>query len=88
MQAIGLIETRGLTPALEALDAMCKAANVRLVDFKRVGSGLVTVIVEGDVASVAAAVEAGVAAYYKTGGELIASNVIPRPHSDLARMLF
>jgi microcompartment protein CcmL/EutN len=87
MQAIGLIETRGLTPALEALDAMCKAANVRLVDFKRVGSGLVTVIVEGDVASVAAAVDAGVAAYQKTGGELVASNVIPRPHSDLAKML-
>ncbi|MBW4082791.1 BMC domain-containing protein [Paenibacillus sp. S150] len=87
MQAIGLIETRGLTPALEALDAMCKAANVRLVDFKRVGSGLVAVIVEGDVAAVQAAVEAGVAAYGRTGGELISSNVIPRPHADLAKML-
>ncbi|ULO08307.1 BMC domain-containing protein [Paenibacillus sp. 19GGS1-52] len=88
MQAIGLIETRGLTPALEALDAMCKAANVKLVDFKRIGSGLVTVIVEGDVASVTAAVEAGVAAYARTGGELISSNVIPRPHPDLATMLY
>lgn len=67
MQAIGLIETRGLTPALEALDAMCKAANVKLVDFKRVGSGLITVIVEGDVAAVQAAVEAGIAAYPRTG---------------------
>lgn len=87
MQAIGLIETRGLTPALEALDAMCKAANVKLVDFKRVGSGLITVIVEGDVAAVQAAVEAGLAAYPRTGGQLISSNVIPRPHPDLTRML-
>ncbi|KHL92547.1 hypothetical protein QW71_28365 [Paenibacillus sp. IHB B 3415] len=87
MQAIGLIETRGLTPALEALDAMCKAANVKLVDFKRVGSGLITVIVEGDVAAVQAAVEAGIAASPRTGGQLISSNVIPRPHPDLARML-
>jgi microcompartment protein CcmL/EutN len=88
MQAIGLIETRGLTPALEALDAMCKAANVKLVDFKRVGSGLITVIVEGDVAAVQAAVDAGLAAYPRTGGRLISSNVIPRPHPDLAQMLF
>ncbi|WP_151737124.1 BMC domain-containing protein ['Paenibacillus yunnanensis' Narsing Rao et al. 2020] len=87
MQAIGLIETRGLTPAVEALDAMCKAANVRLLDFKRVGSGLVTVIVEGDVAAVTAAVEAGGSSYRQTGGQLIATNVIPRPHPDLARML-
>ncbi|AIQ49337.1 carboxysome structural protein EutM [Paenibacillus sp. FSL R7-0273] len=87
MQAIGLIETRGLTPALEALDAMCKAANVRMAGFKRVGSGLITVIVEGDVAAVTAAVDAGLAAYSKTGGQLMSSNVIPRPHADLARML-
>ncbi|MBY0014145.1 BMC domain-containing protein [Paenibacillus typhae] len=87
MQAIGLIETRGLTPALEALDAMCKAANVRMAGFKRVGSGLITVIVEGDVAAVTAAVDAGIAAYPKTGGQLVSSNVIPRPYADLARML-
>ncbi|WP_211296529.1 BMC domain-containing protein [Paenibacillus donghaensis] len=87
-QAIGLIETRGLTPALEALDAMCKAANVKLVAFKRIGSGLITVIVEGDVASVSAAVEAGTSAYLRTGGELVSSNVIPRPHPDLAAMLY
>lgn len=87
MQAIGLIETRGLTPALEALDAMCKAANVQMVKFKRVGSGLVTVIVEGNVAAVSAAVEAGIAAYKQAGGELIASNVIARPHPELAQML-
>lgn len=87
MQAIGLIETRGLTPALEALDAMCKAANVKLVDFKRVGSGLITVIVEGDVAAVQAAVEVGITACPRAGGQLISSNVIPRPHPDLARML-
>ncbi|MHA6533988.1 BMC domain-containing protein [Paenibacillus sp. BAC0078] len=88
MQAIGLIETRGLTPALEALDAMCKAANVKLVSFNRVGSGLVAVIVEGDVAAVQAAVGAGAASYGRTGGELLASNVIPRPHHDLAKILF
>ncbi|MCL6456593.1 MAG: BMC domain-containing protein [Gorillibacterium sp.] len=87
MQAIGLIETRGLVAALEAVDAMCKAANVQLVDLKKVGSGLVTVIVEGDVAAVTAAVDAGKLAYVRTGGELVSSNVIPRPHPDLAKML-
>lgn len=87
MQAIGLIETRGLVAALEALDTMCKSANVTLVHMKRVGSGLVTVIVEGDVAAVSAAVEAGKQAYIRTGGELVSANVIPRPHQELAKML-
>jgi ethanolamine utilization protein EutM len=87
MKAIGLIETRGLTAAIHALDTMCKAASVSMIDMKRVGAGLVAVIVEGDVAAVTSAVEAGKAAHLQTGGELIAANVIPRPHPALAPML-
>lgn len=86
MQAIGMVEMRGLTPAIEALDSMTKAANVRLVDLKVVGSGLVCVIVEGDVSAVKAAVDIGKLVNEKTGGELIASNVIPRPHAELSKM--
>ncbi|MGM0776351.1 MAG: BMC domain-containing protein [Bacillota bacterium] len=87
MKAIGLIETRGLTAAIEALDAMAKAANVSLVDLKRVGSGLVTVIIEGDVAAVTAAVEVGKTAHTTAGGELVSANVIPRPHLELRKIL-
>jgi microcompartment protein CcmL/EutN len=87
LNAIGMIETRGLTAAVEALDAMAKAANVQLTSFKKVGSGLVTVIIEGDVAAVSSAIEVGRQAHIQTGGELISSNVIPRPHSELAKIL-
>lgn len=87
MEAIGMIETRGLVPAIEALDAMVKAANVRLVDLKLVGSGLVCVLIEGDVSAVKAAVDIGKTVHERTGGELIAQNVIPRPHPELAKML-
>lgn len=87
MSAIGLVETRGLTPAIEALDSMAKAANIQLVDMKRVGSGLITVIIEGDVADVSSAVEVGKLAPEHTGGQLISSNVIPRPHSELKKIL-
>lgn len=87
MQAIGLIETRGLTAAIEALDSMAKAANISLIDMKRVGSGLITVVIEGDVADVSAAVEVGRNAPDLAGGELISSNVIPRPHSELTKIL-
>ncbi|MBD8007378.1 BMC domain-containing protein [Bacillus norwichensis] len=87
MSAIGLVETRGLTAAIEALDSMAKAANISLVDMKRVGSGLVTVIVEGDVADVKSAVEIGRLAHEIAGGELISSNVIPRPHPELKKIL-
>lgn len=87
MNAIGLVETRGLTAAIEALDSMAKAANVSLVDLKRVGSGLITVIVEGDVAAVKSAVEIGRLAPSRIGGELISSNVIPRPHPELSKIL-
>ena len=87
MEAIGLVETRGLVAAIEALDTMSKAANIRLIDMKLVGSGLVCVIITGDVSAVKSAVEAGKTAHERTGGELISHNVIPRPHSELAKML-
>lgn len=87
MSAIGLVETRGLTAAIEALDSMAKAANIRLVDMKRVGSGLITVIIAGDVADVIAAVEVGKLAPQQTGGELVSCDVIPRPHPELQKIL-
>lgn len=87
MEAIGMVETRGLVAALEALDVMAKAANVQMVDLKRVGSGLVTVIIKGDVAAVQSAVEAGKLAPDRTGGELISADVIPRPHPELQKIL-
>jgi len=80
--AIGLIETKGLVGLVEASDAMCKAANVRLVRMVRIGSGLVTTIVRGDVGSVRAAVDAGAEAA-KRVGELVSAHVIPRPHESV-----
>ncbi len=80
--AIGLIETRGLVGAIEAADAMVKAANVKLMGQERIGGGLVTVIVKGDVGAVKAAVDSGAAAA-KRVGELLSVHVIARPHSDL-----
>jgi ethanolamine utilization protein EutM len=85
-EAIGLIETRGLVGGVEAADAMVKAANVKLVGQERIGGGLVTVIVKGDVGAVKAAVDAGAAAA-KRVGELISVHVIPRPHTDLDSIL-
>lgn len=85
-EAIGLIETRGLVGGVEAADAMVKAANVKLVGQERIGGGLVTVIVKGDVGAVKAAVDAGAAAA-KRVGELISVHVIPRPHADLDMIL-
>ena len=84
--AIGLIETRGLVGSIEAADAMVKAANVSLIGREKIGGGLVTVIVEGDVGAVKAAVDAGASAA-KRVGELISVHVIPRPHTDLAKIL-
>ncbi len=84
--AIGLIETRGLVGSVEAADAMVKAANVSLIGREKIGGGLVTVIVEGDVGAVKAAVDAGASAAKKVG-ELISVHVIPRPHDDLAKIL-
>lgn len=85
-QALGMVETRGLTAAIEAADAMLKAANVELVGTEKIGSGLVTVMVRGDVGAVKSAVEAGGANAAKLG-ELVATHVIPRPHNDVERIL-
>jgi ethanolamine utilization protein EutM len=79
--ALGMIETRGLVPAVEAADAMVKAANVRLLARETIGGGLVTVLVRGDVGAVKAATDAGAVAAGKVG-EVIAVHVIPRPHGD------
>ena len=85
-EALGMIETRGLTAAIEAADAMTKSAEVTLVGTEKIGSGLVTVMVRGDVGAVKAAVESGTAAASKLG-ELVAAHVIPRPHSDVEKIL-
>ena len=85
-QALGMIETKGLVASIEAADAMCKAANVTLVGTEKIGSGLVTVMVRGDVGAVKSAVEAGSAAASRLG-ELVAVHVIPRPHSDVETIL-
>ena len=85
-ESIAIIETRGLTAAIEAADAMLKAANVEIVGTEKIGSGLVTVIVRGDVGAVKAAAEVGSEAAQRIG-ELVAVHVIPRPHSDVAKLL-
>ena len=86
MKALGMIETRGLVAAIEAADAMVKAANVTLACKERVGGGLVTVMVRGDVGAVKAATDAGAAAAERVG-ELISVHVIPRPHESVGEML-
>ncbi|HNR69109.1 MAG TPA: ethanolamine utilization microcompartment protein EutM [bacterium] len=82
MEALGMIETRGLVALIEASDAMVKAARVKLVGFHQIGSGYVTALVRGDVAACKAATDAGAAAAQKIG-ELVSVHVIPRPHGDL-----
>lgn len=84
--SIGLVETRGLIASIEAADAMLKAADVELVGTEKIGSGLVTVIVTGEVGAVKAATEAGEAAASRIG-ELVAVHVIPRPHQDIDKIL-
>ena len=86
MQALGLIETKGLVGSIEAADAMVKAANVYLVGKEHVGGGLVTVMVRGDVGAVKAATDAGAAAAQRVG-ELISVHVIPRPHAEVETIL-
>ena len=85
-EALGMVETRGLTAAIEAADQMCKAANVALVGTEKIGSGLVTVMVRGDVGAVKAATDAGAAAAQRVG-ELLSVHVIPRPHSEVESIL-
>ena len=86
LEALGMVETRGLVTAIEAADAMVKAANVQLIGTEKIGSGLVSVMVRGDVGAVKAATEAGRAAASRLG-EIIAVHVIPRPHADVEKIL-
>src|SRR5947199_2102767 len=86
MEALGMIETKGLTALIEGSDAMVKAANVTLIGWQKIGSGLVTAMVVGDVAAVKAAVDAGAAAASRVG-EVIGVQVLPRPHEDLGAVL-
>ena len=85
-QALGLVETKGFVGAVEAADAMTKSANVTLVGQEKIGSGLVTIMVRGDVGAVKAAVDAGAAAASRVG-ELVSQHVIPRPHADVEKLL-
>ena len=85
-EALGMVETRGLVAAIEAADAMVKAANVVLIGTEKIGSGLVSVMVRGDVGAVKAATEAGGAAAARLG-EVVATHVIPRPHGDVEKIL-
>ena len=85
-QALGMIETKGLVASIEAADAMVKAANVKLIGKEQIGSGLVTVMVRGDVGAVKASVDAGAAAA-KQVGELYGVHVIPSPHDDVEMIL-
>lgn len=85
-QALGMIETRGLIASVEAADTMLKSANVELVGTEKIGSGLVSVMVRGDVGAVKSAVESGAEAAARVG-ELVATHVIPRPHGDVEKIL-
>lgn len=84
--ALGMVETRGFIGAVEAADAMVKSANVQLVGYQQIGSGLVTVLVRGDVGAVKSATDAGSAAASNVG-EVVSVHVIPRPHTDVEAIL-
>ena len=86
LQALGMVETRGLVALIEAADAMCKAASVELIGWDRVGAGMVTAFVKGDVAAVKAATDAGAASASRIG-EVVSVHVIPRPHDDLSHAM-
>ncbi|PWC32872.1 BMC domain-containing protein [Azospirillum sp. TSO35-2] len=85
-EALGMVETKGLVGSIEAADAMTKSANVTLIGYEKIGSGLVTTLVRGDVGAVKAAVDAGAAAAEKVGA-VVSKHVIPRPHADVERIL-
>ena len=85
-EALGMIETKGLIGEIEAADTMVKSANVELVGYTKIGSGLVTVMVRGDVGAVKAATDAGSAAASKIG-TVVSVHVIPRPHTDVEKIL-
>lgn len=84
--ALGMVETKGLVGAIEAADAMVKSANVTLIGYEKIGSGLVTVMVRGDVGATKAAVDAGAVAAEKVG-QVVSQHVIPRPHKDVEKIL-
>lgn len=86
LQALGMVETYGLTASYEAADAMLKAANVELVGYEKIGAGLVTVFVQGDVGAVKASVEAGKAAAERIG-QVVSIQVIPRPHDGVGECM-
>lgn len=86
LEALGMVETKGLVSLIEASDAMLKAASVTLVGYEKIGRGMVTAFVRGDVAAVKAATDAGAAAAAKVG-EVVSVHVIPRPHDDLVNMM-
>ncbi len=86
LEALGMVETRGLVAAIEAADAMCKAANVTLIGTEKIGSGLVTVMVRGDIGAGKSSVEAG-ANSAGALGELVATHDMPRPHNDVEMIL-
>lgn len=85
-QALGMVETRGLVALIEASDAMCKAADIKLTGWDRAGAGMVTAFITGDVAAVKAATDAGAAAAGKVG-EVVSVHIIPRPHEELISAL-
>lgn len=85
-EALGLIETKGLVACIEAADSMVKAANVSLIGYEKIGAGLVTVMVRGDVGAVKAATDAGAASASRVG-EVISIHIIPRPHTDVEKIL-
>ncbi|WP_321972745.1 BMC domain-containing protein [Paratractidigestivibacter sp.] len=85
-EALGMIETKGLDGADEAADAMTKSANVQLAGYEKIGSGLVTVMVRGDVGAVKAAVDAGAAGASQVG-QVVSEHVIPRPHTDIEKIV-
>lgn len=85
-EALGMVETKGLVGAIEAADAMTKAANVTMIGYEKIGSGLVTIMVRGDVGAVKASVDAGAAAAANVG-EVVSQHVIPRPHADVEKIL-